>query len=93
MGVPVVTSRIAAGGVDAQAVTHFLVADTPAEYCEAILRVLENPAERQRLAAAGRQRMLSHHAWPHSMRRLDQIIARCVETFPNRPTPARHEPA
>jgi hypothetical protein len=29
MGVPVVTSRIAAGGVDAEPVTHFLVADTP----------------------------------------------------------------
>ena len=91
MGVPVVTSRIAAGGVDAQAVTHFLVADTPTEYCEAILQVLENPAERQRLAAAGRQRMLSHHAWPQSMHRLDQIIARCIDAFANRPTPARHE--
>jgi hypothetical protein len=32
MGVPVVTSRIAAGGVDAEPVTHFLVADTPQEY-------------------------------------------------------------
>ena len=91
MGVPVVTSRIAAGGVDAQAVTHFLVADTPTEYCEAILQVLENPAERQRLATAGRQRMLSHHAWPQSMHRLDQIIARCIDAFANRPTPARHE--
>ncbi len=91
MGVPVVTSAVAAGGVDAQAVTHFLVADTPAEYCEAILQVLENPAERQRLAAAGRQRMLSHHAWAHSMLRLDQIIARCIGTFSNRPAPTRHE--
>ena len=91
MGVPVVTSRIAAGGVDAQAETHFLVADTPTEYCEAILQVLENPAERQRLAIAGRQRMLSHHAWPQSMHRLDQIIARCIDAFANRPTPARHE--
>ena len=91
MGVPVVTSRIAAGGVDAQAETHFLVADTPTEYCEAILQVLENPAERQRLAAAGRQRMLSHHAWPQSMHKLDQIIARCIDAFANRPTPARHE--
>ena len=91
MGVPVVTSRIAAGGVDAQALTHFLVADTPTEYCEAILQVLENPAERQRLAIAGRQRMLSHHAWPQSMHRLDQIIARCIDAFANRPTPAQHE--
>ncbi len=81
MGVPVVTSRVAAGGVDAESVTHFLVADTPQEYSDAILRILDDPAERQRLALAGRQRMLSNHAWPHSMERLDRIIDRGVGNF------------
>ena len=81
MGVPVVTSRIAAGGVDAEPVTHFLVADTPQEYSAAILGILDNPAERHRLAVAGRQRMLSNHAWPHSMERLDRIINRCIRNF------------
>jgi sugar transferase (PEP-CTERM/EpsH1 system associated) len=81
MGVPVVTSTIAAGGVDAESVKHFLVADTPEEYAQAILRIVESPEERERLASAGRQRMLSHHAWPHSMARLDQIIDRCIKTF------------
>jgi len=81
MGVPVVTSSMAAGGVDAEADEHLLVADTPDAYCEAILRVVENATERQRLATAGRQRMLSHHAWPHSMKRLDRIIERCTKTF------------
>ena len=81
MGVPVVTSRVAAGGVDAKAPTHLLVADTPEDTCAAILSIVEQPAERQRLALAGRERMLSHHAWPHSMLRLDRIIERCVATF------------
>jgi glycosyltransferase involved in cell wall biosynthesis len=81
MGVPVVTSRIAAGGVDAEPVTHFLVADSAEEYSDAILRVLDKPTERQRLALAGRQRMLSNHAWPHSMARLDRIIDRCIKNF------------
>jgi glycosyltransferase involved in cell wall biosynthesis len=58
MGVPVVTSSIAAGGVDAEPVKHFLVADTPQEYSDAIC-ACDNPVERQRLAVAGRQRMLS----------------------------------
>ena len=78
MSVPVVTSSVAAGGVDAEAGAHFLVADTPGDYAEAILRIVDDPAERARLAAAGRARMLSHHAWPHSMQRLDAIIERCV---------------
>ncbi|MCV2368735.1 TIGR03087 family PEP-CTERM/XrtA system glycosyltransferase [Roseateles oligotrophus] len=75
MGVPVVTSSIAAGGVDAEAEAHLLVADTPQQCADAVLRIVENPAERERLSAAGRARMLSHHAWPRSMERLDKIIA------------------
>ncbi len=78
MGVPVVTSTVAAGGVDAQSEAHFLVADTPEAYARAILRILDSPAERQRLALAGRERMLSNHAWLHSMQRLDGIVERCV---------------
>lgn len=81
MGVPVVSSRIAAGGVDAEAEAHFLVAETPAEYADAIMAIVENPVERDRLAQAGRARMQSHHAWPRSMQRLDTIIERCVNEF------------
>jgi sugar transferase (PEP-CTERM/EpsH1 system associated) len=78
MGVPVITSRVAAGGVDALDRTHFLVAATPHDYIAAILRVIEDPAERSRLARAGRERMLSHHAWSVSMQRLDRVIDRCL---------------
>jgi sugar transferase (PEP-CTERM/EpsH1 system associated) len=74
MGVPVVTSRAAAGGVDADAEGHFLVADGAADIAQAVLRIVEEPTERARLAGAGRARMLSHHAWPRSMQRLDAII-------------------
>ncbi len=78
MGVPVVTSTVAAGGVDATADEHLLVADQPEAIAAAILRIVENPAERTRLANAGRARMLSHHSWAGSMKRLDTIIERCT---------------
>lgn len=81
MGVPVVASRIAAAGVDAVPGQHLVAADTPAEQCEAILRLLEDPTERQRLSLAGRKRVLANHAWPNSMQRLDTIIDRCIENF------------
>jgi glycosyltransferase involved in cell wall biosynthesis len=81
MGVPVVTSSAAAGGVDAEAEQHFLVADSPADLAAPCCASSSNPAERQRLATAGRERMLSHHAWPRSMQRLDGIISRCREAF------------
>jgi len=90
MGVPVVTSSAAAGGVDAEATRHLLVADAPEEIAAAILRVLENPVERERLASAGRARMLSHHAWPHSMQRLDTIIERCLRSHAARQAQSTH---
>ena len=83
-GVPVVTSRVAAGGVDAIAGEHFLVADAAEEHAAAVLRILEDRDERQRLAAAGRERMLSHHDWGRSMERLDRIIERCLHRFGDR---------
>ena len=56
MGVPVVTSRVAAGGVDAEPGVHFLVADSPSEQADAITALIESEGERQRLARAGRAR-------------------------------------
>jgi glycosyltransferase involved in cell wall biosynthesis len=85
MGVPVVTSTVAAGGVDAVAGEHLLVADTPQATADAILNLLEQPAQRRCLAEAGRARVLSHHAWAQSMKRLDGIVARCTRGAPNTP--------
>lgn len=79
-GVPVVASRIAAGGVDATTPDHMLVASTPEEFVAAITSVLDDPAQRARLARAGRERMLSHHNWLQSMRRLDGIVERCLQS-------------
>ena len=76
MEVPVVSSRIAADGVDAVAGEHLVVADTADETRAAVLRISDDPAERARLATAGRARVLSHHAWPSAMQRLDEIMAR-----------------
>lgn len=81
MGIPVVCSSIAAGGVDAVPGQHLLTADTPDETCAAILRILDDRFERARLSQAGRARVLSNHAWPNSMKRLDAIIDRCLGSF------------
>lgn len=85
MGVPVITSSVAAGGVDAVPGEHLLVADTPEQMVAAVLAVVENGAERQRLSVAGRQRVLSNHDWEQSMKRLDAIIGRCVHAVSSAP--------
>ena len=78
MGVPVVTSRVAAAGVDAIDGTHFLAGSSPDDYAQAILRVMDDSGLRQRLSVAGRERMLTHHDWERSMQRLDRIVERCL---------------
>ncbi len=74
MGVPVVCSPEASGGVDAVAGEHLRVASKPAEWVAAIEEILGSAALRQKLAIAGRERVLSHHSWAASMRRLDGIV-------------------
>jgi sugar transferase (PEP-CTERM/EpsH1 system associated) len=81
MGVPVVASAQAAGGVDAENGRHFIVGTRPEEYAEACLRLMDDPSERARLAEAGRSRMLSNHNWAASMRRLDGILERVVPGY------------
>jgi sugar transferase (PEP-CTERM/EpsH1 system associated) len=78
-GIPVVASRLAARGVDAIADEHLLVADGPAPFADAVLRVMKDETLRARLARDGRARMLSHHTWAHAMERLDTIVGRLVE--------------
>jgi sugar transferase (PEP-CTERM/EpsH1 system associated) len=81
MGVPVVSSLEASGGVDAVAGEHLLVASNPQEMTESVLRLVGDSQERPRLAAAGRARVLSNHSWSASMRRLDEIVSRTVTEF------------
>jgi len=78
MGVPVIASSLAANGIDAIAGEHLLVADSAEEYVNAILQLFSNPLERNRLSRQGRERMLSHHDWEHSMKKLDMLIDRCI---------------
>ena len=74
MGVPVVCSIEAAGGVDAVPGEHLLTAAAPDDYVAAIGRILDSKDLRDQLASNGRARVLSHHAWRSSMLRLDGLI-------------------
>ena len=53
------------------------MAGSAPEYVEAVLRLLNDPDERERVAVAGRQRVLDRHLWRRSMQRLDGILKDC----------------
>jgi len=88
MGVPVVSSLAAAKGIDAVSGEHFLAADDAEAVAALVLRLLDDPGERARFAAAGRARMESHHNWPASMARLDGIIEACLGRYAPASDPA-----
>lgn len=81
MGVPVVTSPEAAGGVDAVPGEHLLVADSPQDYAGKLLRLMGDPAARNALGRASRARVESNHSWAGSMARLDRIIEDCLRHY------------
>jgi sugar transferase (PEP-CTERM/EpsH1 system associated) len=85
VGVPVVSSPLAARGVDATPGEHLLTADSPDTFAEAVVRVLDDPAERRRLGQAGRERMLSNHSWEAALRRMDGYIEDCFAASKERP--------
>ena len=74
MGVPVVTSSVAANGVDVVPHEHLLVADDAQACAQAVLKLMHDRNERQRLSDAARARVMTHHHWPNSMRRMEAII-------------------
>ena len=78
MGIPVVSSPEAAKGIDAIPGQHLLVAASPEEYRDAILALLSNPGERERLSNAGRRRILTNHDWANSMHVFDSLLERCL---------------
>jgi hypothetical protein len=78
MGVPVIASSAAARGVDAEPGQHLLAADSPEAFAGATLSLLDAPQERQRLAEAGRARVLSNHSWRASMEKLDSLVGACL---------------
>ncbi|SFK99923.1 hypothetical protein SAMN05216302_102534 [Nitrosomonas aestuarii] len=79
MGVPVVSSSLAADGIDAVSGEHFLTADTPAEYAEKLISLMESASLRDKYAKAGRERMLSNHSWHESMSKMESLILNCVK--------------
>jgi len=78
MGVPVVTTPLAAEGVDVVPGEHLLASQTDEEFAELTLRLLNDQDYRKKLADAGRRRVLERHDWANSMRRLDEILHKTV---------------
>jgi len=78
-GLPVVASRWAAAGTSGRPEEDFrVVGQQPSEWVEAILDLLDRPAERQRLADAGRRRLASDYSLAEVGRRLEDTVLKAI---------------
>jgi sugar transferase (PEP-CTERM/EpsH1 system associated) len=79
LGTPVVSTSKGAEGLEATPDENILVADEPAQFTEAVLRVLSDESLRARLAAGGRRLVEERYAWESHARELERLLCQTVE--------------
>jgi glycosyltransferase involved in cell wall biosynthesis len=93
---PVVSTSIGCEGLDPTNGRHMLVADTPRSFADAVLKLINNPEEAERLGHHGRNWVVERHSWERSaalvgdayMRLIgsdDKTIPGRIKTVPVRP--------
>ena len=76
MGKAVVSTTVGAEGLALESGRHFLAADTPHDFAQAVIRLLRDPARRTALGDAGRALVEANYSWAMVAR---QFEARCEE--------------
>ncbi|HWQ12426.1 MAG TPA: glycosyltransferase family 4 protein [Roseiflexaceae bacterium] len=77
-GTPVISTSKGAEGLDLVAERDFLLADTPADFAAATLRVLRDPVLREMLSRNGRRVVAARYDWQPIVQRLNAFIERMV---------------
>jgi glycosyltransferase involved in cell wall biosynthesis len=72
-GIPVVSTTIGAEGIDVTPGEHLLIADEPAEFAAAVVRLLRDRPLADRLARAGREHALRHYDWRAVCPAIEQV--------------------
>jgi glycosyltransferase involved in cell wall biosynthesis len=79
-----VTTRIGAEGLPLEPGRHALTADTPEAFAQAILRLLADPAEAERLGKSGAELVRANYGWDGVARAFTDEMAAAVEQEPAR---------
>jgi glycosyltransferase involved in cell wall biosynthesis len=77
-GTPTIAARQAARALAIADGREMLLARTAPEYAAAILRLLDDPAARAALGAAGRRYVEQHHDWNRIVGRLEEVYHRAM---------------
>jgi polysaccharide biosynthesis protein PslH len=80
MAKPVVSTTVGAEGLPLVPGRHFVQADDPAAFAEAVVSLLRDPARRESLGRAGRELVEQHYAWPQIARQFEAACREVVST-------------
>lgn len=73
-GMPIVTTTIGLEGIEAVPGEDLLVADTPTDFAEAVLNLLQNTALQEKLAHNSRRLAEARYDWRVVLKKLDEVI-------------------
>jgi len=73
--IPVVSTTIGCEGIEVRPGENILVADTPLDFAQAVVRVIQDGDLAQRLAENGRQWVKEKYDWRMVYRKLDEVYA------------------
>jgi polysaccharide biosynthesis protein PslH len=77
-GLPAVATAAAAAGVEAADGRHLFVADNPADFAAAVVRLLCDRRLRDEVGRAARAAVEAHYCWDVTLTRLEEILAEVV---------------
>ena len=77
-GKAIVQTRIGAEGIRIDPGTHYVAADQPREFIDAVVRLLGDAQERARLGRAARERAEQEYSWAVLGRRLHEVYTRAA---------------
>lgn len=72
-GVPLVSTAVGVEGIHHQPGQNILIADTPAAFAQAVIRLLQQPELGAQLACAGRAWVTAHYHWQPTYQAWNQI--------------------
>lgn len=79
-GIPVVATSAAAQGIEGE--PPLCVADEPAAFAAAVVRLLGDPLRRGELASAGRTFIVERYGWERQLERLSALLSAAASSHP-----------
>jgi sugar transferase (PEP-CTERM/EpsH1 system associated) len=80
MGKAVVATTVGAEGLPVVPGQHFLQADSPVDFAQAVVALLKDPSRRHALGAAGRRLVEERYSWPQVARELERCCEELVSS-------------